>query len=115
VSDKKLETLHHVMSEMNKLKHQSSHLLSLLPEMTKIVSGNKLLQDIFCWLSSPDPWKNYSIVHGLQHSKTRAWFIHGNMLLEALVPTMSELFTSSASGTLHEVFCVSHFVAQKET
>jgi hypothetical protein len=28
---------------------------------------------------------------------------------------MSELFTSSASGTLCEVFCVGHFVAQKET
>jgi hypothetical protein len=82
VSDKVLEILHHVVSEMNKLKRQSSRPLSLLPGMTEIVSGDKLQQDIFRWLSPPDPWKNHNIARGSRHSETGAWFIHGNTLSE---------------------------------
>jgi hypothetical protein len=46
------------------------------------VAGDQLQRDIRCWLSPPDPWKNYNVALKLWQSETGAWFINGNILSE---------------------------------
>ena len=39
-------------------------------------------QDIFRWLSPPDPWKNHRIACKSRHPESAAWFIQGNTFSE---------------------------------
>ena len=56
------------------------------------LAGDKLQQDIFRWLSPPDPWKNYNVARRSRHSGTGAWFVNGT--------TLSEWKTSGPSSLL---------------
>jgi hypothetical protein len=46
------------------------------------LAGDSLQQDIFRWLSPPDPWKNHNLACKSRHRGSAAWFVQGNTLLE---------------------------------
>jgi hypothetical protein len=55
-------------------------------------TGDSLQNDIFRWLSPPDPWINHHAASELRHCGTAEWFIQGN--------TYSEWRTSEVPGSL---------------
>ena len=68
---------------MNKLKRQLFSNVSVTAwNQLNCLAGDKLRNDIFRWLSPPDPWKNYNVVRESRHSNTGAWFVNGNTLSE---------------------------------
>jgi hypothetical protein len=66
---------------VNKLKRQlfSSIIAS---NQLSCLAGDKLRNDIFRWLSPPDPWKIYNVARESRYGDTGAWFVNGNALSE---------------------------------
>ena len=46
------------------------------------LAGDSLQQDVFRWLSPPDPWKNHHTACESSHPGSAAWFIQGNAFSE---------------------------------
>ena len=46
------------------------------------LAGDSLQQNIFGWLSPPDPWKNHHIACKSRQRGSAAWFIQGSTFLE---------------------------------
>jgi hypothetical protein len=46
------------------------------------LAGYSLQQDIFRWLSPPDPWKNHHVACESRYGRSAAWFIQGNTFSE---------------------------------
>jgi hypothetical protein len=68
---------------MNKLKRQSfSGIAIAVRNHGNYLAGDKLQQDIFRWLSPPDPWTNHNVALASRHSGTAAWFVTGDILSE---------------------------------
>jgi hypothetical protein len=71
------------VGQINELKRQLfSNVAATALNDREFLPGNKLQQDIFHWLSPPDPWKNHNISRELRYSETGSWFINGNTLSE---------------------------------
>ena len=80
VSDWALEMLHQVLSDINKLKHQLFFDFAFASwNDIECLAGDKLQQDIWTWLSPPNPWKNYNVACGSCHIGTGTWFVQGEM------------------------------------
>ena len=70
--------LHQMASDINKLKRQSfSDIAMSVRNHADSLTGDKLQQDIYGWLSPPDPWKNHNIARELYQTGTAEWFIQG--------------------------------------
>ena len=68
---------------MNKLKRLSFPIAIIAARNNSdYLAGDKLQQDIYRWLSPPDPWKNYNIARESRHIGTGAWFLQGRTLSE---------------------------------
>ena len=68
-----------VASDLNKSKRQSIFDIAITDwDHRDCLTGDDLQQDIFKWLSPPDPWKNHHIACESRHRGSAAWFIQGN-------------------------------------
>jgi hypothetical protein len=47
-----------------------------------VLSGNQLRENIYKWLSAPDPSTNHNIACGTRHKKTATWFFQGSIFQE---------------------------------
>jgi hypothetical protein len=47
-----------------------------------LLAGDRIQQDIFRWLSPPDPWKNHHVACGSRHGGSAAWFIQSKTFSE---------------------------------
>jgi hypothetical protein len=80
-------------TNLNKSRRQSLFNLALADwDHQDCLAGDNLQQDIFRWLSPPDPWKNHHTAGKSHHHGTAAWFIQGN--------TFSEWKASDARNSL---------------
>jgi hypothetical protein len=72
-----------VAGDLNKAKRQSSF-NTAIPDYNyrKFLAGDKLQQDIFRWLSPPDPWKNHHLACKSRHPESAAWFIQSDTFSE---------------------------------
>ena len=69
-------------SDVDQLKRSSSpNLLSIEPSL-HIISEIQLLENIYEWLSPPDPSTNHNIACDTHHKKTAAWFFQGSIFRE---------------------------------
>jgi hypothetical protein len=70
-------------SDQTKSKRQSSFNVAISDwDHRDCLAGDKLQQDVFRWLSPPDPWKNHHIACNSRHRGSAEWFIQGNTFLE---------------------------------
>ena len=46
------------------------------------LAGDNLQQDIFKWLSPPDPWKNHDAACDLHHHGSAEWFVRSTAFSE---------------------------------
>ena len=78
------EIMHQLASDQNKSKRELSFNVAILSDSydRDPLAGDKLQQDIFRWLSPPDPWKNHNIACKSRHPGSAAWFIHGDTFSE---------------------------------
>jgi hypothetical protein len=44
--------------------------------------GDKLQQNVWHWLSPPDPWKNHNVISKSRHSGTGTWWTQGDTYAE---------------------------------
>ena len=83
VSDRAQEIMQQVASDLNKSKRQSFFKVAIADcDHGDYLAGDSLQQDIFRWLSPPDPWKNHHIACKSRHGGSAAWFIQGNTFSE---------------------------------
>ena len=47
-----------------------------------VISENQLRENIYKWLSPPDPSTNHNIACGTHHKKTSTWFFQGSIFRE---------------------------------
>ena len=69
-------------SDQNKSKRMSNLNVAITDRDRDYLAGDNLQQDIFKWLSPPDPWKNHNIACKSRHAKSAAWFIHDERFSE---------------------------------
>jgi hypothetical protein len=80
-------------SGSNKSKRQSFVHVAIADWDHQIcLAGDSLEQDIFRWLSPPDPWKNHHIACKSRHRGSAEWFVQSN--------TFSEWKASEAPSSL---------------
>jgi hypothetical protein len=80
-------------SDLNKSKRQSLFDVAIADcDHQDCLAGDSLQQDIFRWLSPPDPWKNHHTACKSRYRGTAAWFIESN--------TFSEWKASEARSSL---------------
>jgi hypothetical protein len=63
-------------------RSSSSNLISTDCEALHIISENQLRENIYRWLSPPDPSTNHNIACGTHHKKTASWFFEGSIFRE---------------------------------
>jgi hypothetical protein len=72
-----------LVNDQNKSKRQSFFGVAIAGwDHQNYLTGDKLQQDIFKWLSPPDPWKNHHIACESRHRGSAEWFIQGNTFAE---------------------------------
>ena len=65
-------------SGLNKSKRQSYFSVAIADWVHRdCLTGDSLQQEIFVWLSPPDPWKNHHTACESSYPGTAAWFIQG--------------------------------------
>ena len=80
-------------SGLNKSKRQSYFDIAIAKwDHRDCLAGDSLQQDIFGWLSPPDPWRNHHAACESSHPGSAAWFIQGD--------TFSEWKSSEARSSL---------------
>jgi hypothetical protein len=85
--------MHQIASDLNKSKRESFFDLAMLIGIHRdCPTGDNIQQDIFRWLSPPDPWKNHHAACELRHRGSAEWFVRGN--------TFSEWRASEAQGSI---------------
>ena len=69
---------------LDQIKRSSySYLISAdIEPYVHIFLGDQLRNEIYKWLSPPDPSTNHSIACGTHHKKTAAWFFQGKIYQE---------------------------------
>ena len=85
--------MHQVASDLNKAKRkQFFDVVAVDRDHRDCPTGESLQEDIFGWLSPPDPWKNHHAACKSRHLGTADWFIQGD--------TFSEWRTSEVPSSL---------------
>ncbi len=75
--------MHQVASDLNKSKREPFCDVVIADwDHRDCLAGDNLQQDIFKWLSPPDPWKNHRIAGELRHRGSAEWFIRGKTFSE---------------------------------
>jgi hypothetical protein len=69
-------------TDVDQVKRLSSNLNSADCGDSRILSGNQLRDNIYRWLSPPDPSTNHNIACGTYHKKTASWFFEGTIFRE---------------------------------
>jgi hypothetical protein len=78
VSDWAKEIMQQLASGLNRSKRQSFYYVVIADwDHRDFLAGDSLQQDIFKWLSPPDPWKNHYNACNSRHRDSGAWFING--------------------------------------
>src|SRR5216684_4652897 len=68
--------MHQVASDLNKSKREPLLDVAIADWSHRdCLTGDNLQQDIFKWLSPPDPWKNHHIACKSRHRGSAEWFI----------------------------------------
>ena len=69
-----------VQQMANEVKRLSSpNLISAYYQALSVLSGNQLRENIYKWLSPPDPSTNHNIACGTHHKKPATWFFQGRI------------------------------------
>jgi len=85
--------VHQIASDLNKAKREPFFDVVVADwDHRDCPTGDSLQENIFRWLSPPDPWKNHHTACELRHHGTAEWFIQSN--------TFSEWKTSEVPGSL---------------
>jgi hypothetical protein len=86
--------MHQVASDLNKAKREPFFNVAAADwDHRDCPTGDRFQkEDIFGWLSPPDPWKNHHVACDSRHRGTAEWFIQGN--------TFSEWRTSEVPSSL---------------
>jgi hypothetical protein len=69
-------------SDLNQIKRSSYFNLNADHRSLHVLLGNQLRDEIYKWLSPPDPSTNHSIACGTHHKKTAGWFFQGRIYEE---------------------------------
>ncbi|SRR6266403_3189329 len=71
--------MHQITSDLNKAKREPIMDGAIVDwDHRDCPTGDDLQQDIFKWLSPPDPWKNHHTACKARHRGSAEWFIQGN-------------------------------------
>ena len=82
-SDRALEIMQELASDLNKSKRQSFFNVATADRNHRdCLAGDSLQLDIFKWLLPPDPWTNHHVARKSRHPESAAWFIQGDMFSE---------------------------------
>ena len=74
------DRLQRAANNVDEIKRWSSLDLSSADHATlPILSGNQLRENIYKWLSPPDPSTNHNIACGTHHKKSATWFFQGSI------------------------------------
>ena len=84
MSDWVIESVQEIVSKMNRAERALFPTLGIYIDGLKTERnlGDKLQQDVWHWLSPPDPWKNHDLVHKSRHNRTGTWWIQGESYRE---------------------------------
>ena len=70
-------------NDVDQVKRSSSLILiSTDYEVLRIISENQLRENIYKWLSPPDPSTNHNIACDTHHKKAATWFFEGSIFRE---------------------------------
>ena len=70
-------------NDLDQIKRSSySNLISAEYRTLRILVGNQLRDEIYKWLSPPDPSTNHTIACDTHRKKTAAWFFQGRIYQE---------------------------------
>ena len=71
-----------MQQQVDQVKSLSSNLISAHYRVLPIVSGNQMRENIYKWLSPPDPSTNHYIACNIHHKKLASWFFQGSIFQE---------------------------------
>ena len=77
------EAIKQTANDVDQVKRSSSHnFISTDNAALHIISENLLRENIYKWLSPPDPSTNHNIACGTHYKKSATWFFQGSIFRE---------------------------------